>query len=107
MGTYILYDLKSHTYILYDWNPYVHLYMSFEWVNFCILRLSNSSYYAYNGREKAPMAANSTMYSKLAPNASQRGPLAIGVPGEIAALYQMHKQHGSLPWKKLFERPIE
>lgn len=34
------------------------------------------------------------------------GPLAMGVPGEIAGLYKAWLQHGKLPWKTLFQPAI-
>ena len=58
-------------------------------------------------REVAPAAATRDMYldSKGAPvaEASQVGPLAAGVPGSPAGLYELHRKHGRLPWKRVVE----
>ena len=56
-------------------------------------------------REIAPAAAHRTMYlgedGKPIPNASLVGPLAAGVPGSPAGLYELHRRHGKLPWARL------
>ncbi|HYN21780.1 MAG TPA: gamma-glutamyltransferase, partial [Thermoanaerobaculia bacterium] len=58
-------------------------------------------------REIGPAAARLDMYldSKGDPieNASQIGPLAAGVPGSPAGLYELHRKHGRLPWKRVVE----
>jgi gamma-glutamyltranspeptidase / glutathione hydrolase len=58
-------------------------------------------------RETAPAAATRTMYlddkGEPVPYASLHGPLAAGVPGSPAGLYELHRQLGSLPWKKVVE----
>ena len=58
-------------------------------------------------REMAPAAARRDMYlnSKGEPveNASLVGPLAAGVPGSPAGLYELHRKMGRLPWKRVVE----
>ncbi len=74
-----------------------------------LLRLADGRIRAIDGRETAGAAALPDMFvrdGKLDPNASQTGPLACGVPGQVAALHRMHRGHGSLPWQRLFERAI-
>ncbi|KAG9458273.1 hypothetical protein H6P81_002781 [Aristolochia fimbriata] len=61
---------------------------------------------AYNFRETAPLAATLNTYVDN-PKAKLIGPLSIGVPGEIAGLYQAWLQHGRLPWKSLFQSSIK
>ena len=57
-----------------------------------------------DGREMAPMAANSKMYLDQNGNAvdslSRDGPLAAGIPGEPAALEWIAAQYGALPLKR-------
>ena len=67
---------------------------------------------AYDGREKAPAAATGNMFLK--PDGSRPnfydvvpGGLSVGVPGAIRMLELVHKKHGKLPWKKLFEPAIK
>lgn len=55
---------------------------------FILIRRPDGSLLAIDGREKAPAAATSDMYvrdGKVDPKLSTRGPLAVGVPGALAA----------------------
>ncbi len=56
-------------------------------------------------REVGPAAARHDMYvdksGKLVPDASRVGPLATGVPGSPAGLYELHKKLGKLPWTQV------
>ncbi|MFL6202223.1 MAG: gamma-glutamyltransferase [Thermoanaerobaculia bacterium] len=58
-------------------------------------------------REVGPAAAKRDMYldAKGEPveDASRVGPLAAGVPGTPAGLFELHRKHGRLPWKKVVE----
>ncbi|CAK5263766.1 unnamed protein product [Mycena citricolor] len=57
-------------------------------------------------RETMPAAGNETMY--LANATSQLyGGLSAGVPGELRGWEALHKAHGKLPWKSLFEPAIK
>lgn len=40
-------------------------------------------------------------------NKSQKGGLAVGIPGELLGYSELWKQHGKLSWKELFEPAIE
>jgi gamma-glutamyltranspeptidase/glutathione hydrolase len=53
---------------------------------------------SYDGRETAPAAARE-------PQAMASG-AAVGVPGVLRMLEQAHRQHGRLPWARLFEPAI-
>lgn len=70
-----------------------------------LIRRSNGQLLAIDGRETAGLAAHETMFvrdGKADPSLSQNGPLACGVPGQIAAFKQMHATSGRLDWKELF-----
>ncbi|KAJ1835201.1 hypothetical protein LPJ63_001326 [Coemansia sp. RSA 2711] len=56
-------------------------------------------------RETAAQAATSDMFIH---NITQAvvGPLASGVPGEIAGMYKAHSRFGKLPWHRLFEPAV-
>ncbi|KAL2928821.1 Glutathione hydrolase 3 [Bienertia sinuspersici] len=61
---------------------------------------------AFDMRETAPSAASKNMYNDD-PGAIKLGPLSIGVPGELAGLYEAWKNYGRLPWKTLFKPAIQ
>jgi gamma-glutamyltranspeptidase len=52
-------------------------------------------------RERAPLAANTTMYQNLPPNASVYGALAIPVLGELQCLYLAHYRFGTMQWSDI------
>jgi gamma-glutamyltranspeptidase/glutathione hydrolase len=67
---------------------------------------------AYDGRETAPAAARPERF--LGPDGKPLrfldaviGGRSVGVPGTVALLEAVHKQHGRLPWKTLFGPAIE
>ncbi|KAK0548445.1 hypothetical protein OC846_003747 [Tilletia horrida] len=53
-------------------------------------------------REYAPGLANETMFLGR-PEAAKVGGLAVGVPGELRGLEELHNQWGTLPWADLVE----
>ncbi len=66
---------------------------------------------AYDGRETAPAAANSYMFldGRGKPRAffdAAVGGLSVGVPGLLRMLELAHREHGRLPWGRLFEPAI-
>lgn len=63
--------------------------------------------YTLVARDKAPLAANATMYEGKPKQASFIGPLSIAVPGEVAGYWEAHKRFGNLSWAELFEPSIE
>ncbi|KAF7970366.1 hypothetical protein HWV62_24282 [Athelia sp. TMB] len=68
------------------------------------------SYEMIDFRETMPAAGNETMYvtnSTTPETLSTIGGLAIGVPGEMRGWEMLHKRHGKLPWKRLFEPAIK
>ncbi len=62
---------------------------------------------ALDFRETAPAAATPDMYldadGELRPEASLVGPLAAGVPGSPAGLYELHRRFGRLEWRRVVE----
>jgi gamma-glutamyltranspeptidase/glutathione hydrolase len=71
---------------------------------FILIRLANGKFVAIDGREMAPAAATRDMFlrnGKGDTELSQTGPLASGVPGEVAAFDYAVKQHGKKKLKQL------
>jgi gamma-glutamyltranspeptidase/glutathione hydrolase len=66
---------------------------------------------AYDGRETAPAAARPGLFldgegkPKTFPDVVAGG-LSVGVPGLLRVLEMSHRDHGRLPWAKLFEPAI-
>jgi gamma-glutamyltranspeptidase/glutathione hydrolase len=72
----------------------------------CIMtiRLANGRFITIDGREMAPLAATRNMYIRNGvadPRLSQFGPLAVGVPGSLAAYEYASVQFGRLPLREL------
>lgn len=66
---------------------------------------------AYDGRETAPAAATADMF--LQPDGTPMsfydavvGGLSVGVPGVLRMLEAAHRDHGRLPWARLFDPAI-
>lgn len=71
---------------------------------FMLIRLANGKFVAIDGREMAPSAATRDMFlrdGKGDTELSQTGPLASGVPGEVAAFDYAIKKHGKKKLKDL------
>ncbi|KAG8656985.1 hypothetical protein MANES_03G029500v8 [Manihot esculenta] len=74
---------------------------------FMIVRSSlTSKTQAFDMRETAPSAASQNMYANNIED-KYSGPMSIGVPGEIAGLYEAWLQHGRLAWRTLFRPAIK
>jgi gamma-glutamyltranspeptidase/glutathione hydrolase len=65
---------------------------------------------AYDGRETAPMAADENLFmadgKPMAFYDAVVGGRSVGTPGVLRLLEAAHKQHGRLPWARLFEPAI-
>ncbi len=66
----------------------------------------------YDGRETAPAGATEKLFVKadgkpMAFTQAQIGGRSVGTPGVLRALELAHRQHGRLPWAKLFEPAIK
>jgi gamma-glutamyltranspeptidase/glutathione hydrolase len=64
----------------------------------------------YDGRETAPAAATPDWWlvngQPMPFDQAQPGGKSVGVPGNLRMLALAHRQHGKLPWAKLFEPAI-
>lgn len=72
---------------------------------FMLIRRANGEFVAIDGREKAPAAATRDMFirnGKADSDLSTTGPLASGVPGEIAAFDYAVKKFGKKKFGELF-----
>jgi gamma-glutamyltranspeptidase/glutathione hydrolase len=66
---------------------------------------------AWDGRETAPAAADERLFIGADGRAmpfrqAVVGGRSVGVPGAVRMLEQVHRQHGRLPWARLFEPAI-
>jgi len=76
---------------------------------FALIRTADGRLHAIDGREEAPAAATADMYirdGKADGRLSQTGPLAVGVPGQVAALEMLSQRLGMLAWEKLVEPAV-
>ncbi|KAF9452369.1 gamma-glutamyltranspeptidase [Macrolepiota fuliginosa MF-IS2] len=62
----------------------------------------SSEVWSINFRETAPALSNSSMY-KDNPISARWGGLAVGVPGELRGLQEVHRRWGTIPWRRLVE----
>ena len=78
---------------------------------FMVYRLSDGKNGTLDFREKASINSKSDMYlddnNEVIKGLSQNGALAIGVPGTIAGLFEIHNKFGTIPIKELFKPAID
>lgn len=78
---------------------------------FMVYRLNTGETGTLDYREKAPMAATKNMFldedGNAVPQRSQRGGLAVGVPGTVAGIFAAHEKFGSLPVVEILAPVIE
>ncbi|MCL4160367.1 UNVERIFIED_CONTAM: hypothetical protein GTU68_039384 [Idotea baltica] len=78
---------------------------------FMVYRKSNGEVGSLDYREKAPLSAHRDMYldslGNVIPGMSTKGATAVGVPGTVAGVYEVHKKFGSLPFKELLAPVIQ
>ncbi|MFV9550897.1 gamma-glutamyltransferase [Algibacter sp. PT7-4] len=72
---------------------------------FMVYRKANGDIGSIDFREKAPMAATPNMYldknGNVIPDKSTLGAMAVGVPGTISGVFEIHEKLGSLPFKDI------
>ncbi len=77
---------------------------------FMVYRKANGDIGSIDFREKAPLAATKNMYldelGEVIPNKSILGAMAVGVPGTIAGVFEVHKKLGTLPIDDIFDPVI-
>ncbi|MCL1068488.1 gamma-glutamyltransferase [Shewanella olleyana] len=67
-------------------------------------------FHAFDGRETAPASATADMFMSkngAIDNNKVLGPRSVAIPGTLKLLYQVHQQHGQLPWNQLIQPAIE
>ncbi len=78
---------------------------------FMVYRESNGQTGALDYREKAPLTATKEMYldddGNIIKGMSLVGAMAVGVPGTIAGIFEVHSKFGSLPIETLFQPAID
>ena len=77
---------------------------------FMVYRKADGDVGALDYREKAPLTGHKDMYldslGNVIPNMSTVGATAVGVPGTVAGIIEVHKKFGSLPLEAIFEPVI-
>jgi len=73
---------------------------------FMVYRKTDGDIGALDYREKAPLSAHKDMYldsiGNVIPDMSTKGATAVGVPGTVAGIIEVHKKFGSLPLEEIF-----
>ncbi|MEC4003709.1 gamma-glutamyltransferase [Flavobacterium sp. SUN052] len=77
---------------------------------FMVYRKNNGEIGSLDYREKAPILASKNMYldnnGNVIPNLSVNGALAVGVPGTIAGIFEVHKKFGKLSIEEIMKPVI-
>ena len=77
---------------------------------FMVYRKANGEIGALDYREKAPLSAHADMYldslGNVIPNMSTVGATAVGVPGTVAGIIEVHKKFGSMPLSEILKPVI-
>ncbi|MDT0607676.1 gamma-glutamyltransferase [Croceitalea rosinachiae] len=78
---------------------------------FIVYRKADGAIGGLDYREKAPLSAHRDMYldslGEVIPNMSTVGATAIGVPGTVAGIIEVHKKHGSLTLEEILQPVID
>ena len=78
---------------------------------FMVYILKDGTYGTLDFRETAPAGSTEKMYQNedgdVIPGLSSIGGLAVGVPGTISAIFEIHKKFGTLTIEELFQPSID
>ncbi len=78
---------------------------------FMVYRKANGNVGSLDYREKAPLSATKDMYldslGNVIPGMSTVGATAVGVPGTIAGVFEVHAKMGRLPMNEILKPVIE
>jgi gamma-glutamyltranspeptidase/glutathione hydrolase len=78
---------------------------------FMVYRLANGDVGSIDYREKAPLQASEDMYldeeGNVIPGMSTAGAMAIGVPGTVDGILQVHEKFGTLPLEEILSPVID
>ncbi len=73
---------------------------------FMVYRRADGGIGGLDYREKAPLSAQKDMYldslGNVIPDMSTKGATAVGVPGTVAGIIEVHKKFGALPLEEIF-----
>jgi gamma-glutamyltranspeptidase/glutathione hydrolase len=79
---------------------------------FMVIRTKDGKYDSIDYREKAPKASSRDMYldsvGNVIPGLSRNGHLAVGVPGTVDGMFEVHKKYGKIKdFKELIQPAID
>lgn len=78
---------------------------------FMVYRTPDGSIGSLDYREKAPLKAHQDMFldslGQVIPKLSTQSGLAIGVPGTVAGVWEVHQKFGKLAWKDVLQPVID
>ena len=78
---------------------------------FFVYRTNNGSCSTLDFREKAPLTSTRDMYldsnNKVIKDLSLYSHLAVGVPGTVDGMVNIHEKYGQLPWEELIQPAID
>ena len=78
---------------------------------FLVYRTEKGEVGSLDYREKAPLAAHRDMYldenGEIVPGLSTLGALAVGVPGTVEGLFEIHERFGTKPFSELIQPAID